>query len=174
MDIFLDFLYFLWPVLPLLIAFLTRKRIVAWFARQIGPYIVQGVISWAFVTKEVQAEDGTVVQIKGLSKPATDLLAAGLPILLKWLMAHIKLPEGLAKGLPAGFDTASLAEKLPQLIMMAPGKSINIAGFKIPKELAAAGSSLLSGFLGRGKEEKKPRPGGPNPVADKILEDAMK
>lgn len=142
-------LYLLAPFLPLLPVLVYRKRLVAWFARQIGPYVVQGVAAWAFVVEDMEAEDGTRTQRRALSGPAKALLGATVPVLLAEVMKNLKFKQGGGGGLPAGIDLSNLSSALPALL----GSGM------IPKKYAgilAIAAPILQGFLGGAAPGSKP------------------
>lgn len=139
------------PFIPLLIAFVFRKRVVAWFSRQLAASIV----AWAFVTKEVEGEDGKIVEIKAVSEPARGLLAAAVPALVAEVAKSVKLkvPAG-GVGLPAGLDLSNLSEALPAIL----GSGM------IPKKyagLVALAAPFLQGFLSGQKPGAKAPTGKP-------------
>ena len=148
----MDLVYLAAVFVPYFVGFMYRKRLVAWFARQIGPYVVQGVVNWAFITEDVEAEDGTKTSRRALSAPAKALLASVTPLLITEAMKAIKLKLPTGGGMPPNIDMGNIAQALPQMIMAMPGKNINLGGFKLPKEVAAALSSLAGGFFsGKGQ-----------------------
>jgi uncharacterized membrane protein YgcG len=131
--------YLLAPFLPLIPVLVYRKRLVAWFARQIGPFVVQGIREWALV--ETAAEDGT--RSYAISEPARGLLTALTPVLVAEALKSVKIKPG-AGGvpmLPAGLDLSNLSEALPAILPMLPKRYQGIAALAAP---------FLSGFLGKG------------------------
>lgn len=166
--------YLIAPFLPLIPVLVYRKRLIAYIAAQIGPYIVTAVLGWAFVTKEQKGEDGTVVQIKALSEPARGLLAASVPLLIAEVVKNVKLKLPTGGGaLPAGIDLSNLSESLPAILNMVPGANLNIGGFKVPKPIIALLAPLLQG-LGKGGAGKVPGRSGSNAAAEQILQEALK
>ncbi len=134
-----------------------RKRIL----RALGRILLRGSIEFArgtFLVEEVsEAEDGSKVARIGLSVQGKALVAALAPVLLAESLRAVKLKLPAGGVVPPNLDLGNLAENLPQLIMAMPGKNLNLGGFKVPKEVAAALSSLAGGFLGKGGTKTKPK-----------------
>lgn len=151
--------YLLAPFLPLIPTLLYRKRLVAWFARQIGPYVVQGVAEWAFVTEDVEAADGTKTQRRALSAPARALLASVLPALIQEGLKSIKFTPGKGSLLPPGV-TLENVDPLA-LIGMLPGKYGKMAAgaIGVAKALGVDIGGILGGLTG-GKVGTQTKPEG--------------
>lgn len=134
-------LYLFVPLAPAVLAFLFRKRIVRWFARQLGPYVVQGLYSWAFVEEAVEDADGKETQRRALSVQARALLATVVPVLMAEVVKNVKIKMPGQTGLPAGIDLSNISEVLPSVIGMLPKKI---------QPLVALAAPFLGQFLGGG------------------------
>lgn len=103
-----------------------------------------------WVEKVSEAADGTETRVRALAGPWKAFLGG----IVTGMLAGVKLPKDV--GLPPGVDAANLADNLPALIMMMPGKSLNLGGFRVPKELAAAASGFFAPLLKRFSTPKAP------------------
>ena len=151
-------------LLYLALGFLVSALYFEWRMRRIWRTFAPralGALQTALLVKNVsKSEDGTERVVWAPTPVLEAFLSATVPVMVAVALKNVKLK--LPAGLPPDLDMSKLSEALPQLIMAMPGRNLSLGGFKVPKEIAAALSSLIAPFLPKGGT----KPGGketPNP-----------
>jgi hypothetical protein len=139
MDLLDTFLYLFAPFVPLLVAFLYRRRIL----RAVSRAVMADLEALAFEDVETVV-DGAKVRKKALSPQAITYLEAAAPALIKAGIQSVKLK--MPAQLPINPVTGQLDFMVPIMTKMASGRKVSMEDF-FPI-LVEKAMPLVEGFLG--------------------------